>query len=105
MDATVRETLRRIVAERGRDVYENHRRFENLLHDLCAGRRREISLLVRALPERVAADLLTLRGSVPREVLLRRLARRLEQNLAVTEEAALWTVESWDEALLGQAPD
>jgi hypothetical protein len=36
---------------------------------------------------------------MPRELLLKRLARRLEEHLAMTEEAALWAVDSWALAL------
>jgi hypothetical protein len=70
-----------------------------LLRDLCGEHRREINILVGALRERVPLDLLAGRNSVPPELLLRRLAKRLEEQLALTEEASRWAVDSWALAL------
>jgi uncharacterized RDD family membrane protein YckC len=55
--------------------------------------------LVGALKERVAADLLSSSSSVPREVLLARLRKRLCDNLGLSGEAARWAVVSWGLAL------
>ncbi len=69
------------------------------MRDLCGAHRREINILVGALRERVPLDLLAARNSQPRGLLLTRLARRLEEHLAQTEEAARWAVDSWALAL------
>jgi len=54
---------------------------------------------VGALDEHIAADLIGVGKSVPRDVLFARLSARLRDNLAYTPEAALWAVETWAFAL------
>ncbi|HKQ52121.1 MAG TPA: hypothetical protein VJT74_07120 [Pyrinomonadaceae bacterium] len=99
MNDAPRQTLRELVARHGPDLCSDARRCEGLLRDLCGEHRREINLLVSALEERVPLDLLAARGSVPHGLLLTRLSKRLEDQLAVTEQAARWAVESWALAL------
>lgn len=94
-----RQALRDIIAKYGTEICSNARRCEGLLKDNCGSYRREISILVNALEERVPLDLLASAHSIPRELLLTRLAKRLEDNLALTESAAVWAVESWALAL------
>lgn len=94
-----RQKLREIVARHGRSVAGEPRRCEGLLRDYCGAYRREIAVLVGALEERVAADLLAAGLGTPREVLLARLARRLHDNVAMEEAAARWAVHSWALAL------
>jgi len=99
MNDLPRHTLSRIIAERGRGICDAPKRVEALLRDLCGAYRREINIITGALDERVAADLIAATNSVPRDVLLARLAARLRDNLAYTPEAALWGVETWAVAL------
>ncbi|MCP9493862.1 MAG: hypothetical protein MSG64_05320 [Pyrinomonadaceae bacterium MAG19_C2-C3] len=103
MDSTtnaVRETLRRVIEKHGQGLYESPKRLESLLRDLCGAHRREINIIIGALEERVAADLITKhRGAVPRDVLLAQLTQRLRDHLAYTPDAALWGVETWAFAL------
>ena len=106
MNDSPRQKLIEIVTDRkavfartGRDVTTDAKLCEALLRDLCGEHRREISVLVAAQKERVAADLLASQDGVPREVLLTRLTRRLQDNLGLTEEAARWAVDSWALAL------
>jgi hypothetical protein len=99
MNNIPRQTLRRIVAKYGNDLGGNARRCEGLLKDLCGEYRREINVLTSAVEERIPLDLLAAGNSMPRELLLTRLARRLEDNLGLTPEAAQWAVESWALAL------
>jgi nitrous oxidase accessory protein NosD len=75
-----------------------------LLRDHFGQHRREVSVLSSALEERVPHDLLAAPAGVPREVLLARLARRLSDHLALAEDAARWSVNSWALAL-GVVPD
>ncbi len=56
-------------------------------------------MLVSALKNRVADDLLKTSASVPQPILLARLNKKLVEELAMTAEAAHWTVESWALAL------
>jgi hypothetical protein len=99
MNNAPRQTLRQIIAKQGQDVCSDARRCEGLLKDLCGGHRREINVLVNALEERVPLDLLAAGNSMPRELLLTRLTKRLEDNLGLTPEASLWAVDSWALAL------
>ena len=99
MNDLPRHTLARIIAEDGREICDSPKRVEALLRDLCGAHRREINIIVGALEERVAADLMAAGSSVPKEVLLARLAARLRDNLAYTPEAARWGVETWAFAL------
>lgn len=99
MNDLPRHTLSRIIAEHGRGICDAPKRIEALLRDLCGAHRREINIIVGALEERVASDLIARGNSVPRDVLLARLAARLRDNLAYTPEAARWGVETWAVAL------
>ncbi len=99
MNNLPREMLRRIVNKHGSEIGGNPKRCENLLNDLCGFYRREINVLVNAVEERVPIDLLAGAGSMPLELLLRRLEKRFEEQTAMTDEAARWAVESWALAL------
>lgn len=99
MNALPRHTLTRIIAKHGRAICDSPKRLEALLRDLCGADRREVNILVGAMEERVAADLLRAGASVPREVMLAQLIARLENDLAYTQEAARWAVDSWAVAL------
>ncbi|HEX8747168.1 MAG TPA: right-handed parallel beta-helix repeat-containing protein [Pyrinomonadaceae bacterium] len=99
MNDLPREKLRDIVARHGRALIEDPRRCEGLLRDYCGEYRREVSVLVMALEERVPADLLSAPANAPREVLLARMATRLCDHLALAEPAARWAVSSWAFAL------
>jgi hypothetical protein len=99
MNNIPRQTLRKIVAKYGNDLGGNARRCEGLLKDLCGEYRREINVLTSAVEERIPLDLLAAGSSMPRELLLTKLSRRLEDNLGLTPEAAQWAVDSWALAL------
>lgn len=99
MNSEARETLNRIIEQRGQGICAYPKLVESLLRDLCGEHRREINILVGALEERIAADLIHANKGVPREVLLAQLTQRLQDNLAYTREAARWAVDSWAVAL------
>lgn len=94
-----RRSLSRIIDKHGRGICDSPKRVEALLRDLCGGHRREINIIMGAHEERVPADLIAAGNSVPRDVLLARLAARLRDNLAYTADAARWGVETWAVAL------
>ena len=94
-----RQILRRIVDKYGKEICSDARRCKSLLNDLCGEYRRETNVLVNAIEERVPLDLLAGMASMPTEVLLNRLEKRLEDHIALTPEAARWAVESWALAL------
>jgi len=95
MNDLPRQKLRELVARDGRLIAENPHRAESLLRDYCGEFRREISVLVMALEEHAVADMLSAPKSLPRQVLFGRLAQRLCDNLALSESAARWSIESW----------
>lgn len=99
MNDLPRHTLSRVIAKHGHGICDAPKRIEAMLRDLCGVHRREINIIIGALEERVAADLIRAGNSVPRDVLLARLAARLRDNLAYTPEAARWGVEAWAVAL------
>ena len=99
MNNEPRQKLRELVARHGPAVVHDRRRCEGLLRDCCGEHRREVAVLVMALEEHVPADLLAAPPGLPREALLSRLARRLSDNLALSEDAARWSVNSWALAL------
>ncbi len=95
MNDLPRRKLFEIVAKHGASVIENPRRCEGLLRDYCGRFRREVSVLTMAVEERVPLDLLAAAKNTPRQVLLGRLSQRLCDNLALSETAARWAVNSW----------
>ena len=99
MNNIPRQMLCRILAKHGKEICSDARRCENLLNDLCGSYRREINVLVNAIEERVPLDLLAGNSSMPLELLLTQLERRLEEQTALTADAARWAVESWALAL------
>ncbi len=99
MNDLPRQKLCEIVGQYGRSLGDDPRRTEALLRDFCGEYKGEIFVLVSALRERVASDLLSLQDGVPHEVLLAQLTKRLQDNLALAEDAARWAVESWALAL------
>lgn len=99
MNAHVRDTLCRMLATYGADVVADVRRCEGLLRDLCPQDKREVHVLLGALREHVPAELAApalRRGALGA---IGRLARRLEDNLALAAGPARWAVESWALAL------
>ena len=99
MNEQPRQSLRELVARHGQSVALDARRCEGLLKDYSAQYRREVSVLVSALEEHVPHDLLGAPAGTPRAVLLKRLARRLSDNRALSGPAAAWAVNSWALAL------
>lgn len=97
------EEPRRILAQLlilyGPDLHSDPRRTEALLRDYCPQHAREIFVLVNAQKQRVAADLLATPAWMPQAAVQAQLTGRLQQNLALTEEAARWAVLTWAEAL------
>jgi hypothetical protein len=99
MDNIPRQKLREIILQYGRSLCDDPKRCEAFLQDFCGRYRKEVSVLIIALKERVPADLLASPNSIPPVVLLARLTKRLQENVSLTEDAARWAVESWGLAL------
>jgi formylglycine-generating enzyme required for sulfatase activity len=99
MEPKVRDTLNALIVRYGHALSEDPPRCEAMLRDLCGQHKREIFILVNALKQRVAADLLGGNGGLPAPLMIGRLRKRLEDELALTAEAAHWAVETWALAL------
>ncbi|MCP4536333.1 MAG: WD40 repeat domain-containing protein [Chloroflexi bacterium] len=99
MNDIPRQTLIQLVARYGSSLSTDPRRTEGLLRDFCGEYKREIFVLVSALKENVAVDLISLQDSVPYQMSSAQLTRRLQDNLALAEDAAQWAVDSWAMAL------
>ncbi len=94
-----RQKLRELIIEYGRSLCDDPRRCEALLKDYCGQYKREIFVLVSALKNRVAEDLINASAGVPLALVLGRLIQSLEDELGLAENAARWAVESWALAL------
>ncbi len=94
-----RQRLRDLITTYGPSVIEDPDHCERLLRAICGEYRREFFVLAGALREGVPAALLAAAPDVSRTSFLARLARELQDGLAVTEEAAHWAVEAWAVAL------
>ncbi|HXH69816.1 MAG TPA: hypothetical protein VNI60_05655 [Pyrinomonadaceae bacterium] len=99
MNNLPRQMLCQILKKYGNEVCSDAKRCEGLLNDLCGSYGREINVLVNAIEERVPLDLLAANSSMPHELLLTKLEKRLEEQTALTTDAAQWAVESWALAL------
>jgi hypothetical protein len=99
MDNIPRQKLREIILQYGRSLCDDPKRCEAFLQDFCGQYRKEVSVLIIALKERIPANLLASPNSIPPVVLLARLTKRLQENVSLTEDAARWAVESWGLAL------
>ncbi len=84
-----------IIEQFGISVYSDPPRCKALLGDYCPNNRKEINVLVGALNEKVVEELLPYRGKEAGQIDIRRLIKRLEDNLALNDAAAHWAVESW----------
>lgn len=99
MNDAPRQKLRELIAQYGPSLIDDPRRCEALLRDFCGQYKREINVLIGALREKVATELLASTRSLPGEVIRARLANRLQDHLALSEQASRWAVESWALAL------
>jgi parallel beta-helix repeat protein len=99
MNDLARQKLIEIVGRHGKSIVEDARRAEGLFRDNFGGFNREIAVLTMALEEGVARDLAAAQQNAPSASLLARLTQRLIDNLALSEDAAKWAVDSWAMAL------
>lgn len=96
--------LRALLHDHGPGLCQDPRRCEALLRDHCPDCKREIFVLMGALRCGVVAELLATSIKLPPPLLMTRWAARLEQDLAMTPEAARWGVACWAAALERVAP-
>ncbi|MGB7788478.1 HEAT repeat domain-containing protein [Methanoregula sp.] len=91
--------LASLVARYGTSLAYDPLRCEGLLRDTCARCTREIFVLVNAVRQQVPADLLSPRHSLPFPLFKGFLAKRLQDELGFSDNAAQWAVETWSVAL------
>jgi hypothetical protein len=99
MNDAVNEKLKYILIQYGRNICDDPKRCEAMLRDLCPEYKREVNVLMTALREGVAEDLMTMSAAAPEDLVLGRLRKRLYDNLGIAENFAYWAVESWALAL------
>jgi hypothetical protein len=99
MNNIPRQKLHELITQHSHLICDDHKKCEAMLRDLCPEYNREINILITALREKVAADLLTVSDATPKELLLANLTKRLHDNFGFGEEFASWAVESWAFAL------
>jgi hypothetical protein len=94
-----RQKLCEMVARFGGSVSDDPRRCAGLLKDFSPGYRREVAALVGVLNVRGTEELISASESIPQEVLVGRLALKLEKDLGIDRDLARWAVTSWGLAL------
>lgn len=99
MNNIPRQKLCEIILRYGSSLSNEPQRCEGLLRDLCGEYRKEISALVSAVKEGITRELLSSENAISPEILLESLTETLQENSALSEEAAKWAVESWALAL------
>jgi len=94
-----RKQLQNIIAQFGNAVFAAPTLFEKILHDACPEYKHEVNLLMMALQEKIAQELLLHPMTMPLEPTIKKLSQRLQDNHGTIESYARWAVESWALAL------
>ena len=88
-----------IIKQYGQSIIAEPKRLKDLLTDLAPEHRSEINLLIAALEQKVAQELLQPSVLIPIDMQLDRLAKCMHNVVYIKEELAYWAVESWALAL------
>jgi len=99
MNTDVGRILKSFIDTYGSSVALDPLRCEGLLRDTCPRCNKEIFVLVNAVRQQVPADLLSPRHTLPRALFRGFLIKRLIDEVAFSEEAAQWAVDTWAAAL------
>ncbi|MEK8017576.1 MAG: hypothetical protein VSS75_011960 [Candidatus Parabeggiatoa sp.] len=95
-----REKLCELINHHGTILCEDAERCEFFLRNACGAEyKREVFVLVNAIREDVAKELLNPPQGLPLEAVFDYLVQRLYDNLWLDETAAEWTVQTWGIAL------
>src|SRR5262249_8061083 len=89
-----RQKLCDLIENHGPGILDDWQRCQAWLRSSCPDDKREVNVLLAALKERVPQELI---ASGNEDVAI----HRLTNELALSEEAARWAVESWMQALAG----
>jgi uncharacterized protein YegL len=88
-----------VIQQYGQVIITEPKRCKGMLSDLAPHHRLEINLLIAALEQKVAQELLKPTALIPVAMQLDRLAQRLHDTVGIKEDFAYWAVESWALAL------
>lgn len=91
--------LKGLVDRFGTTLLGDAQRLRGLLADEVPQAKKEISVLLLALEERVPQDLMRVHSGEPISSLSPRLARRLTDDKALSPDAARWAVHAWAQGL------
>ena len=80
LDESVPQQLGEILIKHGHALLTDPKLCENLLKDYCAPYKEEIALLVLAVRDRVASDLLVSQDGLDRDLLRALLVKRLRKH-------------------------
>lgn len=99
LDPHPRAQLCLIIQQYGQNIIAEPKRCRGMLSDLAPHHRLENNLLIAALEQKVAQELLQPSALIPINMQVDRLAKRLHDVVGIKEEFAYWAVESWVLAL------
>jgi hypothetical protein len=100
MNDLPRQKLPELLAQHGPALCDDARRCKALLREQCGAYKQEIRVLLDTLTEAGVIDALrAATPDAPREELLTRLSRQVQEAADLPEEEARWGVESWALAL------
>ncbi len=99
LDPHPRAQLCFVIQQYGQVIITEPKRCKGMLSDLAPHHRLEINLLIAALEQKVAQELLKPTALIPVAMQLERLAQRLHDTVGIKEDFAYWAVESWALAL------
>ncbi len=99
LDPYPRTQLCLILKQYGQSIISEPKRCKALLSDLAPQQPLEINLLIAALEQQVAEELLKPNALMSIDVRLKRLAQVLHDAIGIDDEFAYWAVESWALAL------
>jgi len=89
-----RKQLIEIVKRYGIKILDEPKKVEGLLRDFCGDCKREIFSIVNALKEGAANDLANSTKGSMTKLVAGRLCKKLQDDLALSEEASIWSIES-----------
>ncbi|MEM7713379.1 MAG: SH3 domain-containing protein [Cyanobacteria bacterium P01_A01_bin.68] len=99
MNDLIQKKLCELVNIHGQILTNESQKCLGLLNDYSQQYPGDVFVLVSAVKEGIAAQLLNLSQNIPQEVLLGKLSKTLQDNLCLNDKAAQWSVESWAIAL------
>ena len=98
MNSEVAKQLKTLIEQYGTALYDDPKRCRALLMDYCGDYKKEVHVLVSALENGIPGELLSSQN-VPYEVIKTRMVKKLCDDIALAEQAAGWSIDTWAFAL------